>query len=154
VTLGLKIQGVSRAARRQRAWEVLAELGLAGRDRDYPAQLSGGEQQRVAIARALATRPKLFLMDEPFSSLDAITREKLQLSLLATWNTSRIPYVLVTHSVPEAVLLGRRILILAGKPASILACFDNPGFGDPVYRHQEAFFEVIRTIRHRMELYW
>jgi ABC-type nitrate/sulfonate/bicarbonate transport system ATPase subunit len=154
VTLGLKIQGVGRAIRRQRALEILAELGLAGRDHDYPAQLSGGEQQRVAIGRALATQPKLFLMDEPFSSLDAITREKLQLGLLATWKSNRIPYVLVTHSVPEAVLLGRRILILAGKPASIVSSFDNPGFGVPEYRHKEAFYELIRTVRHRMEHYW
>ncbi len=154
VALGLKIQGVDKRQRHQRARQVLMELGLAGRERDYPTQLSGGEQQRVAIARALAMSPKLFLMDEPFSSLDAITREKVQLTFLETWMTNRIPYVLVTHSINEAVLLARKILIMAGKPASIVASFDNPNFGDPAYRHQESYFQTALTVRREMERHW
>jgi ABC-type nitrate/sulfonate/bicarbonate transport system ATPase subunit len=154
VTLGLKLAGLPKAVRGRRAGELLEELGLSGREHDYPSQLSGGEQQRVAIARALALQPELLLMDEPFSSLDAITREKLQHILLDAWRERRIPYMLVTHSVEEAVFLGRRILLLAARPASIVASFTNDGFGDPAYRHSEAYFHMIRTVRQAMEKYW
>jgi ABC-type nitrate/sulfonate/bicarbonate transport system ATPase subunit len=154
VTLGLKLGGLSRAVRDRRAGQLLEELGLHGREQDYPGQLSGGEQQRVAIARALALEPELLLMDEPFSSLDAMTREKLQHILLDTWRERRVPYVLVTHSVEEAVFLGRRILLLAAKPASIVASFTNNGFGESAHRHSKAYFHVIRVVRQAMEKYW
>jgi NitT/TauT family transport system ATP-binding protein len=104
----------------------------------------------VAIARALAARPRLLLMDEPFSSLDAITREKLQEALLAAWREVRAPYVIVTHSVEEAVLLGRRILLVGGCPARIGESFDNPGFGARGYREQDAFFDLVRRVRAAM----
>ena len=154
VALGLKIQGVPGKERNARARKILAELGLAGRENDYPSVMSGGEQQRMAIARAYASGPRLLLMDEPFSSLDAITREKLQDTLLITWLETAVPYLLVTHSVEEAVFLGKRILILSGSPASIHGIFDNPGFGDTGYRHSSAYYELIRSIRHKIEEYW
>ncbi len=154
VALGLKIQGLSKKQRNKIAQELLAEMGLNGREHEFPMVLSGGEQQRVAIARAYASNPKLMLMDEPFSSLDAITREKLQDTLLASWKSSSVPYLLVTHSVEEAVYLGKRIVILAGNPAETQEIFDNPGFGDPGYRKSEAYYQLIRTIREQMETYW
>ena len=154
VALGLKIQGRGRRERNAAARALLAEMGLAGRDNDYPANLSGGEQQRVAIARARATRPKLLLMDEPFSSLDAITREAVQLMLLDTWRATGLPYVLVTHSVEEAVFLGRRIVVLAGSPATLAVRFDNPGFGDPAYRDTQDYFALVREVRRAMERFW
>ncbi len=154
VALGLKVQGVPRRERRERARQALAQVGLVERAADYPSRLSGGEQQRVAIARAYAQRPRLLLMDEPFSSLDAITREKLQNMLLETWRESRTPWVLVTHSVEEAVFLGRRIVVLAGTPATIVASFENPAFGDPGLRDRPACFELARELRKTMGVHW
>lgn len=154
VALGLKIKGTGKRERNRRAGRLLAELRLSGREHHYPSQLSGGEQQRVAIARALALEPRLLLMDEPFSSLDAITREKLQELLLETWNKRRIPYVLITHSVEEAVFLGRRVIVLGGRPAGIIACFDNDGFGHRDYRCEPSFYDMIRKIRKTMVSHW
>lgn len=150
VALGLKIAGVPRRERSDRAAKQLALLGLGGREADFPGQLSGGEQQRVAIARAFACEPKVMLMDEPFSSLDAITREKLQETLLAAWTAHRVPFLLVTHSVEEAVFLGRRILLLAGSPARVQASFDNPVFGTPGARASRQAFELAAAVRAAM----
>jgi ABC-type nitrate/sulfonate/bicarbonate transport system ATPase subunit len=154
VALGLKIQGVGRRERHRRALDLLNEMGLADRKNEYPAVLSGGEQQRVAIARAYASKPRLLLMDEPFSSLDAITREKLQDTLLRTWRDSSVPFLLVTHSVEEAAFLGKRIMILAGTPAEIKADFSNPGFGSPAYRQSREYYRLVRQIRQQMGDFW
>ncbi|MBG0789162.1 MAG: ABC transporter ATP-binding protein [Desulfovibrionaceae bacterium] len=154
VALGLKLHGTGRAERREKARAQLAELGITGRDLDYPANLSGGEQQRVAIARAFVTSPRLMLLDEPFSSLDALTREQLQRTLLDVWRKRRIPYVLVTHSLEEAVMLGKRIMVMSGRPAHPVAFFDNPGFGDANIRDTEACFSLLKDIRHTVEDVW
>jgi NitT/TauT family transport system ATP-binding protein len=154
VALGLKVQGVPRAERRERAQAQLAEMGMAGHGPDYPATLSGGEQQRVAIARAFVSRPRLMLLDEPFSSLDALTRERLQHTLLDVWKRRRVPYVLVTHSLEEAVVLGRRIMVMSGRPARPVAVFDNPGFGDASIRDTEACFRLLRELRRTVEAVW
>lgn len=154
VALGLKLRGMPQFERLKLAREQLAELGISGRDRDWPGRLSGGEKQRVAIARAFVGRPRLLLMDEPFSSLDALTREKLQHTLLDVWSRRRVPYVLVTHSLEEAVFLGRRILVLAGRPAGVAASFDNPGFGDGRYRERDDYFELVRRLRRSVEDLW
>ncbi len=150
----MKIQGIKKKERISIARKQLEEMGLKGREKDYPAVLSGGEQQRVAIARAYALNPKLLLMDEPFSSLDAITREKLQDTLLQTWNRSKVPYILVTHSVEEAVLLGKRILILAGNPSGIKAEFSNLDFGTSQYRTSQAYYQLVQKIRNQMGAFW
>jgi ABC-type nitrate/sulfonate/bicarbonate transport system ATPase subunit len=150
VALGLKIAGVPRRERNTRAAQQLKALGLGGREADFPGQLSGGEQQRVAIARAFACEPKVMLMDEPFSSLDAITREKLQETLLAAWTERRVPFLLVTHSVEEAVFLGRRIVLLAGSPARVRASFDNPVFATPGARVSREAFELAAAVRAAM----
>lgn len=154
VALGLKIKGVRRKERNAVAARYLSELGLAGRESDYPSVLSGGEQQRVAIARAYASGPKLLLMDEPFSSLDAITRELLQDTLLNSWKQNPIPYVLVTHSVEEAAYLGKKVLILAGNPSNIKSVVENPGFGTADYRKSREYYQLVRSIRKEMEALW
>lgn len=147
VVLGLTIQGISRSERFRRASVWLESLGLRGRERCFPAQLSGGEQQRVALARALAAEPGVLLLDEPFSSLDAITRERLQHTLMHMWRRVRVPYVLVTHSVDEAVFLGRRICIMAGSPAHFVTIMDNPHFGNPRGRSDPAFYAMVQQVR-------
>ncbi|WP_235619599.1 ABC transporter ATP-binding protein [Paucidesulfovibrio longus] len=154
VALGLKIQGVGKQEREERARAQLADLGIVGRDEDFPAALSGGEQQRVAIARAFVTSPSVLLLDEPFSSLDALTREKLQQALLVAWSGRRTPYLLVTHSLEEAVFLGGRILVLAGRPARAAAWFDNPGFGTPGHRDSDEYFRLLRELRRTVERLW
>jgi NitT/TauT family transport system ATP-binding protein len=150
VALGLKIQGVAKAKRNKRARKLLRDMGLIDREKEFPNRLSGGEQQRVAIARAYAVRPRLLLMDEPFSALDAMTREKLQAQLLKDRLKTPLPYVLVTHSIEEAAYLGRTILL----PATIKARYDNPGFGDPDLRETDQYFSLVRKIRQGMGKYF
>lgn len=154
VALGLKVQGVGRRERLDRAEAVLEEMGIPSKADDYPGTLSGGEQQRVAIARAFVTKPRLMLLDEPFSSLDAMTREKMQGIMLNVWGRRRVPSLLVTHSLEEAITLGRKILVLGGTPASPVACFDNPGFGDPQVKSTEEGFALLREIRSTLEERW
>jgi len=154
VALGLKVRGVGRAERLARAREQLAELGIRGREQDFPANLSGGEQQRVAIARAFVTRPRLMLLDEPFSSLDALTRERLQFALLDAWKQRRVPFVLVTHSLEEAVVLGSRIMVMSARPARPVKVFDNPGFGSKSILGTEACFNLLRELRRTVEDLW
>ncbi len=154
VALGLKLQGMGKQERTERARAQLAELGILDRDADFPANLSGGEQQRVAIARAFVTRPRLMLLDEPFSSLDALTRERLQRTLLDVWAKRKVPYVLVTHSLEEAVMLGKRIMVMSARPARPVAVFDNPGFGDPCILDTDECFNLLKELRHTVEDLW
>jgi NitT/TauT family transport system ATP-binding protein len=100
---------------------VIALVGLAGFERSYPHQLSGGMQQRAGLARALVMEPKLLLMDEPFSAIDAQTREQLQFEMLRIWDTRPTAMVFVTHAIDEAVLMGDTVVVLGGRPAGIRA---------------------------------
>ncbi len=152
IALGLKLRRTPERVCRQVTATLLAELGLDGLAERYPIQLSGGQQQRVAIARALATRPDILLMDEPFSSLDAMTRERLQNLLLSLWQQRKLTYVLVTHSVEEAVFLGRTILILSDRPTRVKALIRNDEFGLPALRTKNCYFDRIRQVRRAMEV--
>ncbi len=128
--LPLLLRGVPKAERRARALALLAELGLSGFGRYYPAQLSGGMKQRLAIARALATQPDLLLMDEPFSSLDALTREALQDSLAAIVERHGVCALIVTHSIEEAAYLAERVYVMAGQlPGGIVAALEADAAG-------------------------
>lgn len=151
VALGLQIRKTSKAAVAEITAGIMEELGISALAARYPVQISGGQQQRVAIARALATNPDLLLMDEPFSALDALTREHLQNTLLAMWQKRRLTYIIVTHSVEEAVFLGSTIMILSDRPTRIRKVIGNDGFGNPDYRMQDQYFDRVRAIRRLLE---
>lgn len=152
VCLGMKIARLDRSTQARRAEHLLDELGLlAHRDR-FPQSLSGGEKQRIAIGRALATEPDLLLMDEPFSSLDALTRENLQNFLLRIWKRRGLTMILVTHSIEEAVFLGQVILVLGRRPGSVRRMIDNERAGNAGYREEGSFYETCKEVRGCLEV--
>jgi NitT/TauT family transport system ATP-binding protein len=120
VALPLEVDGLRRGQARRQARNLIDLVGLSGFEDALPAQLSGGMRQRVALARALAPDPRLLLLDEPFGALDALTREHMGGELLRIWQARRKTVVMVTHSVPEAVFLADRVLVLGPRPASIV----------------------------------
>lgn len=121
VAFGLKMRGEGKAARRAKAHQILAEVGLDDFANHYPSQLSGGMQQRVNLARALVNRPRVLLMDEPFSSLDAQTRLQMQELLLDLWKALRMTVIFVTHDIDEAIFLSDRVVVLTRRPGRIKA---------------------------------
>lgn len=122
VAFGIKHrQKFGRAEVERRCLDYIRMVGLQGRESSYPWQLSGGMQQRVAIARALVCEPRALLMDEPFGSLDALTRGELQDFLLKLWNDLELTVVFVTHDVEEAVYLSQRVVVMSQAPGRIVA---------------------------------
>lgn len=119
VAFGLKMSGVGRRERQERAEEFLHLVGLRGFSDRYPAQLSGGMQQRVEIARVLINNPRVVLMDEPFGALDAQTRERMQQLLLEIWGRLRPTVLFVTHDIDEALILSDRVLVMTHRPGRI-----------------------------------
>ncbi len=120
VTLPLEVMGLPAAERAARAKRFLDLVKLSAFAKKYPWQLSGGMQQRASIARALSFDPALLLMDEPFGALDEIVRDKLNLELLRLWRETRKTIVFVTHSIPEAVFLSTRIVVMSPRPGRII----------------------------------
>jgi NitT/TauT family transport system ATP-binding protein len=120
VLLPIDVQRLGRAGHLERARDLLRMVGLDGFENRYPAELSGGMQQRVGIVRALIHDPDLLLMDEPFGALDAMTREQLNLDLLRIWAASGKTVMLVTHSIPEAVFLADRVIVMSPRPGRII----------------------------------
>jgi NitT/TauT family transport system ATP-binding protein len=116
---GLKLAGATKDTIEARVSRVLKLVGLAGFEKAYPYQLSGGMQQRVGLARALATEPEILLMDEPFASLDAQTREILQEETLRILEEERKTIVFITHSIDEAILLGDRVIVMTARPGRV-----------------------------------
>ena len=124
VVLPLEVFGLPKAERRERARKHLDLVRLSGFANKYPWQLSGGMQQRVSIARALSFEPELLLMDEPFGALDEIVRDQLNEQLVKLWSQTRKTIVFVTHSIPEAVFLSSRIVVMSPRPGRIIDVID------------------------------
>jgi NitT/TauT family transport system ATP-binding protein len=162
VTFGLELDraghGLSRAGMEDRAMEWVRRVGLAGHERKYPHQLSGGQQQRVAIARSLVVKPRIILMDEPFSALDEPTRIEMQRLIMELWHEVEATVMIVTHSLTEAVFLGDRVWIITPAPGRIgrefskeipatrgadpLATQESPAFKEVVAEVARAFREI------------
>jgi ABC-type nitrate/sulfonate/bicarbonate transport system ATPase subunit len=121
IAYGLKLRNTPKEEIERRVGEAIELVGLKGFEKSYPHQLSGGMQQRAGLARALVMEPKLLLMDEPFSAIDAQTREQLQFELLRIWDARPTAMMFVTHAIDEAVLMGDRVVVLAGRPAHVRA---------------------------------
>lgn len=154
VILGLQLRKKSPREIQTQAETVLKKLGLLPMAKRYPAQLSGGQRQRVAIARALVLEPKLLLMDEPFSSLDALTREEIQDFLLEIWQETRLTMLLITHNIEEAVFLGHKIFVMSPSPGHIEEVVENEMAGDYELRGKLPFLEMcnrLRSFLHRRE---
>jgi NitT/TauT family transport system ATP-binding protein len=129
----------------------LERLGLANLAGQYPSQVSGGQRQRTAIARTLALKPDLLLMDEPFSSLDAPTREGLQNLTLELKAEQNLTLIIVTHAIEEAAVLGQKILLLGRPPNSETIVFENPGATRQDHRFASEYFELCHKLRASME---
>ncbi|SEN54620.1 ABC transporter ATP-binding protein [Cryobacterium sp. TMT1-3] len=151
IELPLELHGVGKAARRARAAELIALVGLADFASHYPDQLSGGMQQRVAIARSLAESPSLLLMDEPFGALDEMTRERMQNELVRICAETQAAVVFVTHSIPEAVFLSNRVVVMSPRPGRIRSIVsvglgEMSGRGEDL-REDEGFFHALSQVR-------
>ena len=149
IRLPLEVQGVPHPAALEQARQLAEMVGLQGFENSLPRQLSGGMAQRVALARALVQDPKLLLLDEPFGSLDALTRERMGTELLQIWQQRRKTVVMVTHSISEALLLADRVLVLSPRPGRL--CLDLP-VDLPRPRSEETrylaeFSELSRQVR-------
>jgi ABC-type nitrate/sulfonate/bicarbonate transport system ATPase subunit len=130
----------------------LERLGLLAIKDQYPSQISGGQRQRTAIARTLILNPDLLLMDEPFASLDVPTRESLQDLILALRVDHDLTTVIVTHTIEEAAILGRKILVLLDPPIHTARIIDNPSAGKSDYRNSEAYNLTTATLRDALEM--
>jgi NitT/TauT family transport system ATP-binding protein len=153
VMLPVEIQKRDRVAFERRALDYLKLVGLEGFERKYPNELSGGMQQRVGISRALVHEPALLLMDEPFGALDAMTREAMNLELLRIWKESRKTVLLVTHSIPEAVFLADRVIVMTPRPGRIseIIEIDLPRPRSLKMINSEAFGRYVMAIRRHFQ---
>jgi NitT/TauT family transport system ATP-binding protein len=145
---------LDRAAAERRARELLAMVRLKGFEQSYPSELSGGMQQRCAITRALLHDPPILLMDEPFGALDAMTRDTMNLDLQRIWAESGKTVFLITHSIPEAVFLADRVLVMSPRPGRIIDVIrpDLPRPRDLDTTTTPEFGEAVQRIRARLGL--
>ena len=150
IAYGLKLRHAPKEEIDRRVADAIDLVGLKGFEKSYPHQLSGGMQQRAGLARALVMEPKLLLMDEPFSAIDAQTREQLQFELLRIWDRRPTAMMFVTHAIDEAVLMGDRVIVLAGRPAHVRAVrkVDLPRPRDRSVVSSPAFINLREQVWH------
>lgn len=147
VVLPLVLQRKPKAEIKQRTMELLKQLQLEEHAKKFPAQLSGGQRQRVAIARALIAQPKVLLMDEPFSALDALTRETMQNIVLELCEQQNLTLVMVTHNIEEAIFLGQKIAVFSDNSGKLRHVVDNPHSGQQSYRGTAEFYQHCSQLR-------
>jgi NitT/TauT family transport system ATP-binding protein len=152
IALPLEMTGWDRHRRSARVKEMLELVELTGFENHHPWQLSGGMQQRVSIARALSFSPSILLMDEPFGALDEMTRERLNNELLRIWERADSTIIFVTHSIPEAVFLSTRVVVMSPRPGRVASVVDvdlpQPRTGRT--RMDPRFFELVTDVRERL----
>jgi len=153
VTLPLEVVGTPRARAEHQARELLDLVGLGGFEKVYPRQLSGGMAQRVAIARALIAQPEILLLDEPFGSLDALTREQMNLELLRIWQARQVTAVMVTHDLEEAIFVADRVLVMSPRPGQIRSevTVDLPRPRTLEVMYTEFFGALSRQVRQKVD---
>ena len=149
IHLPLEISGYSKDEQKSLSNQYLSLVGLSGFEKKYPWQLSGGMQQRVSIARALSFDPDMLLMDEPFGALDEITRDRLNEELLRLWEKTQKTVVFVTHSIPEAVFLSNKIVVMSARPGKIIDVIDTnfPKDRNLDIRESKEFLKVSQLVR-------
>ena len=150
IAYGLLLKKTPKAEIDRLVGSAIELVGLKGFEKSYPHQLSGGMQQRAGLARALVMQPRLLLMDEPFSAIDAQTREQLQFEMLGIWAARPVAMVFVTHSIDEAVVMGNRVVVLGGRPARIRAIrkIDLPHPRDRSVVTHPTFIEMRERVWH------
>jgi len=155
IELPLEIMGYTAAERERRASELLRLVELEPFANRHPWELSGGMQQRVAIARALSFDPKLLLMDEPFGALDEMTRERMNAELMNIWRRTGTTIVFVTHSIPEAVFLSTRVVVMSARPGRIsqLIDIDLPSERTVETRESPRYFELVTKVREALRMH-
>jgi NitT/TauT family transport system ATP-binding protein len=147
VEFGMRMRGLPRAKRLERAQQYLDLVGLPGQGHKYPAELSGGMKQRIQIARVLANEPQMLLMDEPFAALDAHTRAAMQRELVRIWQATKKTVLFITHDVDEAIILATRIGIMHAGPASKLKTIIDVTLSDAERdRAHDRFVAVYRQV--------
>ncbi len=146
IAFGLRLRGVPKRERRERAAHFLQMVGLGSQGAKYPAELSGGMKQRIQIARALAADPRILLMDEPFGALDAMTRATLQGELCRIWAETRKTVLVITHDLEEAVALSTRVAVMTRGPGGTLRAVIPVDLPYPRDRTSDGFMQVFRAV--------
>jgi len=154
IILPLKIKRLKPALYKARIDYVMEHLQIEDLKKSYPNQLSGGQKQRVAIAKAFIMDLDLLLMDEPFSALDAITREQTQQLFVDIWSRKKTITLFVTHSIEEAAFLGKKIVLFSPAPGRIIKIMDNPAFGTERSRNSPQFHNLCMAIRETIKREW